>query len=204
MATYLITASVTDQLAVEAAVERVSEVLGSQGLDVLINNAGTNDTHPKGMRSVQADALMSVFELNVVGVQRITSAFLPLLERGKQKKVINISSRLASLSLAAHTTFAPTYAYKVSKAAMNTLTVQYALDLRASEFTVLAVSPGWLKTRLGGGDVAQLTTEQSAEAVLEIVRAAAIEDTGKLMNIRVPGFKFGGTVEAYPGGEMPW
>nr|OQO17269.1 hypothetical protein B0A51_17278 [Rachicladosporium sp. CCFEE 5018] len=199
-----VVASVTDDLAVGAAVEQVSTVLGSRGLDVLINNAGTNDTHPKGMRSVEVEALMSVFELNVVGVQRITMAFLPLLERGREKKIMNISSRLASISLASHTKFAPTYAYKVSKAAMNMLTMQYALDLQDSGFTVMAVSPGWLKTRLGGGDVAQLTAEQGAEAVVEIIREATKEDNGKFVNIRVPGYKFGGTIEAYPRGEMPW
>ncbi|OQO07941.1 hypothetical protein B0A48_06733 [Cryoendolithus antarcticus] len=198
-----VVASVTDDLAVGAAVEQVSTVLGSRGLDVLINNAGTNDTHPKGMRSVEVEALMSVFELNVMGVKRITIAFLPLLERGNEKKIINMCIIAPRIELAGEP-HEPTYAYKVSKAAMNMLTMQYALDLQDSGFTVMAVSPGWLKARFGGGGVAQLTAEQGAEAVEEIIREATKEDNGKFVNIRVPGYKFGGTIEAYPRGEMPW
>ncbi|KAK6439094.1 hypothetical protein LTR95_004708 [Oleoguttula sp. CCFEE 5521] len=196
-------ASVTDGLAIEAAAKQVSSALGDKGLDVLINNAGAADANPGGMRSVKAEQMKELFELNVVGVQTVTAAFLPLLEKGKEKKIVNLSTSLASISMAAHTHFAPTYAYKISKAAVNMLTVQYSLDLKDQGFTVFALTPGWLKTKLGGVDYAHLSVEQGAEEVVRIVRAASPEVNGKLLNIKVPGYKFG-EIEAYDGGEIPW
>jgi len=84
-----------------------------------------------------------VFEVNVVGVQIVTQAFLPLLRLGKKKTIVDISSFLGSLE---HTdgrykNFAY-HAYSLSKTAVNFLVRDYAAELAEEGFTVIAVNPG--------------------------------------------------------------
>jgi NAD(P)-dependent dehydrogenase (short-subunit alcohol dehydrogenase family) len=72
----------------------------------------------------------------------VTREFLPLLQKGNVKKVINISTTLASIGDASYFVTMPCPAYKISKAALNALTVQYALEYAKEGFTFLALSPG--------------------------------------------------------------
>ena len=91
---FSINATLDDNASVQAAATEVESKLGGQGLDVLINNAGISKNASGGIANMDEDQLTSVFDVNVVGVQRMTSAFIHLLERGQQKKVINISTTL--------------------------------------------------------------------------------------------------------------
>jgi NAD(P)-dependent dehydrogenase (short-subunit alcohol dehydrogenase family) len=85
-----IVASVDDTESIEKAVVDVKSKLGAQGLDVLVNNAGIQAFAPGGTKTVPPEQLKQIFDTNVIGVHRVTSAFLPLLEAGAQKKVINV------------------------------------------------------------------------------------------------------------------
>lgn len=122
---------------------------------------------------------------------------------------------------------APTYnlfpvpAYKVSKAAQNMLTVQYAQSFADQGFTFVTVSPGvshphsnlmpersltkeqWVKTDLGGPG-ADLTADQSANGILEILFRITKEDNGKFFNIRVDGWEKAEGLNRYDGEEAPW
>ena len=83
-------ASVDDTESVQKAAKDVESNLGAQGLDVLINNAGVQAFCPGGTKTVPPEQLAHIFNVNVVGPQRVIAAFLPLLEAGNQKKVINV------------------------------------------------------------------------------------------------------------------
>lgn len=85
-----IIAAVDDTESVQRAARDVEANLGAQGLDVLVNNAGTSSISPGGTKSVPPEQLAHIFDVNVIGPQRMIAAFLPLLEMGKQKKVINV------------------------------------------------------------------------------------------------------------------
>ena len=85
-----IIASVDDTESVQRAAKDVKAKLGAQGLDVLVNNAGTLAYSPGGTKTVPPEQLAHVFDVNVIGPQRMIAAFLPLLETGSQKKVINV------------------------------------------------------------------------------------------------------------------
>ncbi|KAG9785204.1 hypothetical protein ABEF93_007057 [Exophiala dermatitidis] len=192
----------TDDASVKAAVKEVERLLGPNGgLDVLINNAGVLNLTPEGIEKM-AD-LMSTLEINVNGPQRVTAAFVPLLRKGSRKLIVNVSSTLGSMTLAKYFPVQPAPAYKVSKAALNMLTVQWALALANEGFTVIAVSPGWLKTDLGS-EAADLPVEVGVGAVLDIVEHAAKEQNGKFFDIHVPGDWRLGELQLYQGGEAPW
>jgi NAD(P)-dependent dehydrogenase (short-subunit alcohol dehydrogenase family) len=69
---------VTDDESVAAATKTVD---AEGGLDVLVNNAGSEDDPVPGAAEITADAMRSLFETNVFGLVRVTHAFLPLLRR---------------------------------------------------------------------------------------------------------------------------
>jgi NAD(P)-dependent dehydrogenase (short-subunit alcohol dehydrogenase family) len=89
------------------------------------------------------DDLEMVLNSNVIGVRNVTRALLPLLRKSQEKKVINISSALGSISLTKAFSFSQSCAaYKVSKAALNMLTCQWAVSFKEDGIIVLSVSPG--------------------------------------------------------------
>ncbi|OAL23532.1 hypothetical protein AYO20_10977 [Fonsecaea nubica] len=192
---------ITDKDSIKRAVSQVDETLAGKGLDVLINNAGVMPWTMNGIETM--DDIGDVFKVNVEAVHDVTAAFLPLLRKGVQKKVLNITSTLGSISMVHGYVFASTPAYKVSKAALNMLTVQYALELGKEGFTFLLVSPGWLKTDLGG-DQADLPVEVGAQATLDILFKSTTEDNGKSKNILVPGWENVPGPNVYDGKQVAW
>ncbi|RDW81035.1 SDR family oxidoreductase [Aspergillus mulundensis] len=196
----IIKLEVTDEASIKQAAVEVEKKLGGKGLDVLINNAGVCQYTMDGVKSM--DDLEHSFSVNVLGVHWVTRAFIPLLQKGTQKKVISISTTLASITLARAAHVSPAPAYKITKAAMNALTVQYALDYEKEGFTFMALSPGWLKTELGGGDMADLTAEEGAALSLDIIRGPARGLNGQFPKIYLPGWE--NTRHQYDGSNAPW
>jgi len=155
---------ITDERIVKEALPRIEQHLPGGILDVLVNNAGVMPISKGSMEAVSNEQLQDVFKTNVGSVQAMTSVLLPLLERGVTRKVINISTILGSIGGSRAYSFSPAHAYKISKAALNMLTAQYAADFAERDFTFLAISPGWLKTDLGGQQ-ADLDVSVGAESV---------------------------------------
>lgn len=86
--------AVNNAEAVEEAARQVEAQLGPahKGLDVLVNNAGIAGPPPPGGKLVDTppEELTDILDTNVVGPHRVTKAFLPLLRKGEQKKIINM------------------------------------------------------------------------------------------------------------------
>lgn len=81
---------VADEKSIQAALPAIREILPN-GLDVLINNAGTSALDPDGwMESVTVESMVTVYRTNVGGVQAVTAGLLPLLKQGHGKKIINM------------------------------------------------------------------------------------------------------------------
>ncbi|KAF4544511.1 Short-chain dehydrogenase/reductase SDR [Lasiodiplodia theobromae] len=191
---------VTSQDSIKAAAAKVDELQAGKGLDVLINNAGIMEAP---VQVDQCDDLPDVLNVNVVGVHNVTRAFLPQLRKGTQKKIINISSGLGSMGWAHFTAPHLFPAYKVSKAALNMLTVQYAQLLEKDDFTVVAITPGWLRTDLGSSQ-ADLSVEEGAQATLNILMNATPKISRKFFNIHAPGWENKTGFSKYDGSEIPW
>ncbi|KAJ4305638.1 hypothetical protein N0V90_001169 [Kalmusia sp. IMI 367209] len=193
---------VTNQDSIKNAATEVESILGGNGLDILINNAGICQFAFQGTASM--DNLEESFNVNVMGVHWTTRAFLPLLQKGNLKKVANMATTLGSIALAPAAAALPAPAYKISKAAMNALTVQYALDYQKDGFTFMALAPGWLKTELGGGDMADLTPEQGAKASLDIIFKKGQELNGQFPKVFVKGWEDAKGPNVYDGSNAPW
>ncbi|OJJ42406.1 hypothetical protein ASPZODRAFT_20522 [Penicilliopsis zonata CBS 506.65] len=187
---------VSDESSIIASVQEVKSLLGERPLDILINCAGVHsDTDGK---VANMDDLMRQFSVNVLGTHHTIRSFLPLMATSTEKKIVTISSIYGSMTNARAVAFAPCPAYKISKAALNALTVQYALSYEDEGFIFFAVNPGWLQTEMGGED-ADLTVPQGATAVVNIIRAADKSTNGKFKNIQVNGWE-----HKYNGSDLAW
>ncbi|KFZ05048.1 hypothetical protein V502_09982 [Pseudogymnoascus sp. VKM F-4520 (FW-2644)] len=143
-------------------------------------------------------ALTESFEVNVAAVQKVSSAFLPLLSLGAQKKLVTISTDLGSITNAEiYAANAPFPSYKITKAAVNMLMKQFALELGPKGFTVFPINPGWLKTDMGG-PYAYLEPIVGAKQVVEIIQKSTTADNGSFRSLYVEGHEF------YDGKDLPW
>ena len=135
-----------------------------KSLNVLINNAAILDTWQGSIVTAKAFDLLSTFNTNVVGPVSLTLALLPLLEAGKPARVINVSSQLGSMEHMSD----GWAGYGISKAALNAATRKLAQALKPRGISVLAASPGWVRTDMGTSN-APLTVEQGAKNITRII-----------------------------------
>ena len=134
---------VTSQTSVDAALASVTEIAGGQGLLALVNNAGIAVSGP--LQFVDLDAVKYQFEVNVLGVLRVTQAFLPLLggkfgASGPAGKVINISSVSGIIS----TPFMGPYC--MSKYAIESMSDTLRRELSVYGIDVITLQPGPIQT----------------------------------------------------------
>lgn len=139
---------VTDQESIDAAHALISEK--TEVLDVLVNNAGISGGFPQSALNATTDQFKTVFATNVFGVAAVTQAFIDLLKKSKQPRIVNVTSAMASLSWAADSSGSgydnKLAVYQSSKTALNMYTVNLAYELRNTAFKVNMVCPGYTQT----------------------------------------------------------
>jgi NAD(P)-dependent dehydrogenase (short-subunit alcohol dehydrogenase family) len=162
----------------ESTIAKAAERLGRKPLDVLVNNAAVfpGEGH-EPFESVDLDWFHQAFGTNVVGVARVTRAFLPHLRRSAHARIANISSGAGSLSEKEDFDY---YPYSVSKAALNMLTRALAAEFRSSGIVITAISPGWVKTRMGGPN-APLSPRESARSLFKTISGLTLDQSGKFL-----------------------
>ncbi|MEM6285387.1 MAG: SDR family NAD(P)-dependent oxidoreductase, partial [Chloroflexota bacterium] len=116
----------------------------------------------------------------------VARAFVPLLRNGGNRRLISITSQLGSLW---RKESGGLYDYCASKAALNMYTRTLAADLKSDGITTVLIHPGWVQTDMGGGR-ADLTPEESASAVIDVIDSLTPEMNG--------GFY------RHDGSEHPW
>jgi NAD(P)-dependent dehydrogenase (short-subunit alcohol dehydrogenase family) len=146
----------------------------SAHLDVLVNNAAVfPEEGDESIFEMKLEHFREAFETNVLGVIRVTRAFVPLLEKGTNPRIVNISSGAGSVTAKDDHGY---YAYAASKAALNMVTRGLAAEFRPRGICVVAMTPGWVKTDMGGPN-APLTPEQSARAIARTITTLTMEKT---------------------------
>ncbi|MFD0485584.1 SDR family NAD(P)-dependent oxidoreductase [Kineococcus sp. GCM10028916] len=86
---------VTDQGSVDAAAARVRSEHGR--LDVLVNNAAVN-SGVAPLERTTAEQAAAVLDTNLLGVLRVTNAFVPLLQNSEHPRIVNVSSTVGSFA----------------------------------------------------------------------------------------------------------
>jgi NAD(P)-dependent dehydrogenase (short-subunit alcohol dehydrogenase family) len=156
---------VTDTNSIVRAVQQAAREVDA--LDVLINNAATNpgDAHsmgPDGQPILDASQASEILRVNAIAPVVVAQSFLALLRAGTNPRIVNISSGSGSLT---RRTEGGEYSYAASKAALNMVTRVLAGNMRGEGITAVMISPGWVKTDMGGPD-AERTPEQGADTAV--------------------------------------
>ncbi|WP_345763866.1 SDR family NAD(P)-dependent oxidoreductase [Diaminobutyricibacter sp. McL0608] len=171
---------ITDDESVAGAVEFIGAREGV--LDVLVNNAGISGGRIPALETT-ADDVARVFATNVLGIVRVTHAFVPLLDRSDAPVVVNVGSGMGSLTVTTDSSrFESTLtglAYPASKAAVSMITSQYAKAL--PRFRVNVVDPGYTATDLNGHRGTQ-TVEEGATAIVAMASIGPDGPTGTFVD----------------------
>lgn len=170
---------VTQEASITAFAEWLEGELGAA--DVLVNNAGVVD--PRGARvlTTSAATLREVLATNVVGPFLLCKTLVPLMQRGRYGRIVNLSSGLGQLSEMG----AGTPAYRVSKAALNALTRTLAAELAGTNILVNALCPGWVRTDMGGPN-AMRSVEEGADTAIWLATLPDGGPTGGFFRDRKP------------------
>jgi NAD(P)-dependent dehydrogenase (short-subunit alcohol dehydrogenase family) len=166
-------------------------------LDILINNAGIYGGYPQAALDATIDKFKATYDANVFGVVRVTQAFIDLLKKSSEPRIVNVSSSQGSITLHSD----PSYkyydfkgaVYLSSKSAMNMYTVVLAYELKDSNFKINAVCPGFTKTDFNG----HRGTGTVEDAGKRIIKYALIDKDG-------PTGKFFSEENNPVTGEVPW
>lgn len=132
--------------AAEAARQAVEARWGA--LDILVNNAAAGGTF-KSLPEGEPGELEELLAVNLIAPHRLTRVLLPLLLRGHEPTVLNVSSEAGQTSNLFKDRGGETYIF--SKHSLNALTLLWARDLRG-RVAVNAMHPGWISTDMGGPD----------------------------------------------------
>ena len=159
--------------------------LRGTAVDLLIHNAAVGVAGP-AVEEVTAEDLESHFRVNTIGPLRLTQALLPNLRESDRKLVVAISSGLGSI---AENENGGWVAYRVAKTALHQVMKTLSAELAKDGLTFVLISPGWVRTRMGGQG-APLSPEESVRAVLKIVDKLTPKDSGRFFNQK--------------GREIPW
>ncbi len=150
-------ADVTDDASVRSAVEEAAQRL--DGIDILVNNAGI------GAIGTVADNSDSewhhVFDVNVVGMVRVTRAALPYLRRSAHPAIVNTCSVAGIAGLPQRVLYSST------KGAVLSLTLAMAADHIGEGIRVNCVTPGTADTPWIGRLLAQAGDPAAERAALE-------------------------------------
>lgn len=149
---------ITNSESIHAAVRKIAAGPGS--LDILINNSAILLDHYESILTLDPEVLMQTFATNVVGTLRVTQAFVPLLEKSEDPRIINVSSGAGQLD-GEPQAWAP--AYSISKTALNMLTQQLTAALPG--MMVNSMCPGWCRTEMGGPE-APRSAEEGADTAI--------------------------------------
>ena len=148
-----------------------------------------NDT----LHTVDLSTLQETFAVNTFGPLLLTQALLPNILKSSSPKVGVVSSRVGSM---ADNSSGGQYAYRASKAGVNSLFKCMSVDLREDGVVVLVLHPGIVKTDLDprhkeGADVpGAVEPDEAARGLWDVLGRKGMESTGKFFH--------------RSGEELPW
>lgn len=174
------TLDVNDTHSVRRFVEQLEKQHGAPG--VLVNNAGV---YPESTDAKVADTPTSIWretlETNLFGAVRMCREIVPLMKKLRYGRIVNISSGLGQL----HQMGEGSPAYRVSKAALNALTRTLAAEVAGTGILVNSMSPGWVRTDMGGEE-APRSVEEGADTAVWLSLLPSNGPTGQFFRDRKP------------------
>ncbi len=176
------------------AVDDLARGLEGESIDVLINCAGLigRKNFDEGVMADQAfgksdyDEWADIFRTNVMAPMKMSEAFVEHVARSDQKKIITLTSEVASM---AENNFGGLYGYRASKAAVNGIMRSMSIDLAKRGIIAIPLHPGWARTDMGGS-MATVDPADSARGMRDVIARADMAQSGHYL--------------VYDGSEMAW
>ncbi len=165
----------------QGSVDRLRDVVEKKWgkLDILVNNAAVfPENGDETLEELDLGFFDAAFATNVVGTARVTQAFLPLLRASGEGRIANISSGAGSITDKTDSRY---YCYSVSKAALNQFSRALAAQLKPEGIAVAPITPGWVKTEMGGEN-AELTPEESAASLARTIKKLTLRQSGLFLD----------------------
>lgn len=128
---------------------------------VLVNNAGVYPDEGRNVLDVEMAVYRDTMEINLFGPLLLGQAFIPQMLGQGYGRVVNVSSAAGQIA----SMVADTPSYRLSKLALNGLTLMLADSVRGSNVLVNAVCPGWVRSDMGG-PAAPRSVAQGADTVV--------------------------------------
>ena len=161
-------------------IDLLSKSLSNKPIDIIINNAGIIGPFPifehiEKQRFTTMDYTVweKVLRTNLFGPVKISESFLENIKNGQEKKIIFISSTVGSINEGKESA----YAYATSKTALNKAISLMAENLKNENIHVLALCPGYVKTRMNAGG-ANLETDESIKGMIKQIDSLDESNTG--------------------------
>jgi len=170
---------VTDPESVQRLAEFVKAEYGR--LDILVNNAGVLLDEGVSVLVADLDTIRTTLETNTLGPARLCQAFVPLMQQQNYGRIVNMSSGWGQLS----DTGPGQPGYRMSKTALNTLTVMLAAELVGTNILVNSMCPGWVRTDMGSPN-ADRSVEEGADTAVWLATLPDDGPTGGFFEDRKP------------------
>jgi NAD(P)-dependent dehydrogenase (short-subunit alcohol dehydrogenase family) len=167
-------------------VRALAAELSGQPVDVLLNNAAIWGSAGQGLGQLDDRVWAEVLDVDVLGPVRVTEAFVANVEASARRAVVVLSSRLASI---ASNDSGGRYMYRSAKAGVNAVVRSLAVDLAPRGVVCVALSPGWVRTDMGGPH-APLSPEDSVAGMRRVIDGLDLAQTGRFL--------------VYDGSTLPW
>jgi NAD(P)-dependent dehydrogenase (short-subunit alcohol dehydrogenase family) len=158
-------------------VRRLAEKLSGTPIDVLFCNSGIIGKRGMALGSFDYHSWQEVLRVNLLGAAAVAEAFAANVAASERKVIAMMSSRLGSITESSGVTLP----YSTSKAALNMLVKGLSAALKDKGVKVVALSPGWVRTDMGGAG-APLSPEASVRGLRQVINDLDMKDTGKFFS----------------------
>ena len=168
-----------------AHIRRYAEKLRDKPIDLLFCNAGISGKRGMAVGSFDFQSWEEVLRVNLLGPAALAEALVDNVAASERKTIALMSSRLGSIGESSGMTLP----YSTSKAALNMLAKGLAATLASKGIIVVALSPGWVRTDMGGAS-APLSPETSVRGMRKVIERLKPRDSGRFLS--------------HDGTEIPW
>jgi NAD(P)-dependent dehydrogenase (short-subunit alcohol dehydrogenase family) len=159
-----------------SSVAALAVALKGRAIDILINNAGRLSAGQAEHND--PEAVLAMFRTNALGPLMLSEALIDNLAGSTRRLIVTISSDLGSLSGNAS---GGNLGYRVSKAAVNMVMRTLAVELKPRNISCVLLTPGWVRTDMGGSN-APLSPTQSVTGMCRVIERLGPRDTGRWLD----------------------
>jgi NAD(P)-dependent dehydrogenase (short-subunit alcohol dehydrogenase family) len=158
-------------------IRQFASKLKGERIDLLFCNAGISGKRGMAPGSFDFASWEEVLRVNLLGPAALAEALIENVAASERRTIAMMSSRLGSISESSGMTLP----YSTSKAALNMLVKGLAATLASRNITVVALSPGWVRTDMGG-EGAPLSPEASVRGLRKVIDGLKPADSGKFFS----------------------